>query len=1289
MRTTSASLAIDRFTTFGDLLKYLRRCAGYTQRELSIAVGYSDTQISRLEQNERLPDLATITARFIPALHLEDQPEVARRLLELASAMRREDAPGAGLPPYKGLQQFEEKDAELFFGREALSSRLVGRVVERSDSEAHFLAIVGASGSGKSSLVRAGLIPALNWQPSTANWLISLMTPGPHPLEALAACLNRDTQHSTHLRRLVDELESSTDGLQKALQRLLESSGATHALLIVDQFEELFTLCRAEAERCAFVDYLVKAAFQPGGKAMIVIVLRADFYAYCAHFDSLRKALAQYQEYIGPMNTQELRSAIEEPALRGHWELEAGLVELLLHDVGGEAGHLPEPGALPLLSQALLSTWQRRRGRMLTLGGYTASGGVRGAIAETAEAVFYDRLEPEQRSVARQIFLRLTELGGEDATADTRRRVGFSELVPKPEDKETVYEVLQTLADSRLIITDEDSAEVAHEALIREWPTLRGWLEEDREGLRLHRRLTEAAQEWDSLGNDPEGLYRGARLAQAQEWAAAHAGDLNQLEKSFLESSRTLAEQEVNERLAQQQRALEAARHLAETERLHAEEQSGLNKRLTQRALLLAAALCLVAVLALSAVFIGQRAVQAGKLASSRELAAASVNNLQVDPERSLLLALSSLDQADTLEARNALHQALPELHILETLPAHPGGAVDVTFSPDGSRLASIGEDRTAKIWNTSTGELLFTLPSQNDESSANLAFSPNGKLLATAWVTQVIVWDAASGQRLFTLSGNSVGTSLGYNLSVGQVSFSPDGKRLAAANMDGTTKVWEIATQAELLSLAACGLPCKAVAFNADGSRLATAGDEGNIKLWDASSGEELISLELGGIIHSLAFSPDGARLAAGSEDGSLKVWDAISGQEVLSLPRLSGIYDITFLANGNLATAHQDGTARVWDATSGQELLTLAGHVSTVIGIAGSPDGTKIATSGYDETLRIWDARPGRERLTIPAHQGIAWDVAYSPDGRRIASASVDGTLKVWEAESGKLLLSLSRGSDPAFGFTSLAFSPDGGRLAGGSLDGEVTVWDSQSGRLLETLSGHNNMVVGLSFSPDGKRLASASWDSTARVWDLTNSSLIATFTGHAAASLLVGVAFSPDGRLVFTSGDDNYVREWDVTTGEEVRTFSDGKKDIYGMALSRDGKLLAAGYQDGTIDVFDAATGTLLHSLSGHAGLVIRLVFNQDGSQLASASFDRLAKVWGVVSGAELFSLYGNLGNVFGVSFNQDGSQLATAGADGTVRTYKLRLEDLVELGQARVTRGLSEEECQKFLHVENCP
>ena len=503
-----SSITLEKFITFGDLLRFLRRWAGITQIELSIAVGYSDSQISRLEQNLRLPDIPTIQARFVSALGLEDEPEAVSKLLELAANVRREDAPGLGICPYKGLNYFDETDADLFVGREALAARLVERLlaltVKRETGGERSLAIVGASGSGKSSLVRAGLVPALRWHPASANWPIHILTPTAHPLESLAMSLAGTSGSMAAAAAMIDDLAREPRSLGLIVKRTLKSTYGPHTLLlVVDQFEELFALCHSEEERTAFLDNLLTAAGETDGPLLAVITLRADFYAHCANYPRLRQALASQQEYIGAMSAEELRRAIEEPARRGRWEFEEGLVDLLLHEVGSE------PGALPLLSHALFETWQRRRGRTMTLSGYAASGGVRGAIAETAEAVVADRFNQEQQAIARRIFLRLTELGDEPATGDTRRRVTFSELILKPEETSATQAVLKELADARLIITHEDSAEVAHEALIREWPTLRGWLEDNREGLRLHRHLTAAAQEWLDAGRERDGLYRG------------------------------------------------------------------------------------------------------------------------------------------------------------------------------------------------------------------------------------------------------------------------------------------------------------------------------------------------------------------------------------------------------------------------------------------------------------------------------------------------------------------------------------------------------------------------------------------------------------------------------------------------------------------------------------------------------------------------------------------------------------------------------------------------------------
>jgi formylglycine-generating enzyme required for sulfatase activity len=443
--------------------------------------------------------------------------------LNLLKPETTSEEPVAGEPPYMGLRYFDTSDAELFYGREALTRELFARVQKES-----FLAIVGASGSGKSSVARAGLIHA--WRKENERGAVHVITPTAHPFESLAASLTRESESVTATSTLMDDLKNDSRSLRLYVKKTL---GETKSLLLVDQFEETFTLCKDADERKAFIENLLSLA-DDGSFACVVITLRADFYHHCAEYEGLRQALKKHQEYIGAMTADELRQAITTPAEKNSWKFQDGLVEQILQDVG------TEPGALPLLSHALLETWKRRQGHTLTLQGYHAAGGVKKAIAQTAESV-YDKLTPAEQAIARGIFLRLTELG--EGTQDTRRRVKLDELAQSKE-QDSVAKVLKTLTDARLVTTEQDSAEVAHEALIREWGTLRKWLDEDRESLRLHRHLTESAQEWKRRGKEASELYRGVRLRQTQEWMKDHNELLSPLEKEFLGASRNIRKQE-------------------------------------------------------------------------------------------------------------------------------------------------------------------------------------------------------------------------------------------------------------------------------------------------------------------------------------------------------------------------------------------------------------------------------------------------------------------------------------------------------------------------------------------------------------------------------------------------------------------------------------------------------------------------------------------------------------------------------------------------------------------------
>ncbi len=1322
----------EKFTTFGDLLRFLRRRVSITQMELAIAVGYSDAQISRLEQNLRLPDIPTIEARFVPALDLQNETKAVARLLELAANVRREDAPAAGLCPYKGLSYFDENDADLFVGREALTAKLASRILHLPP-DIRFLAIVGASGSGKSSLVRAGLIPALRWDKATVGWQTHVLTPTARPLENLAAELTGGHGPIAGIAGLIDDLTREPRSLHLYARRQAKEGNVPRLLLVVDQFEELFALCRSEDERGAFIANLLTAASEADGPTIIVVTLRADFYAHCAAYPQLRAALARHQEYIGAMNTDELRRVIEEPARRGRWEFEPGLVDLLLHDVGHE------PGALPLLSHALLETWQRRRGRTMTLSGYASSGGVRGAIAETAEAVFTDQFTPEQQAIARRIFLRLTELGDETAMGDTRRRADVSELILRPEETESTRGVLKTLADARLVTMNEDTAEVAHEALIREWPTLRNWLEDNREGLRLHRQMTEAAQEWLGSGREADALYRGTRLAQAREWAETHADEMNAGEREFLKVSEEQNQRDLREREEQRRRELKAAQKLAETERRA-------NLSLRRRALYLAGAFVIALIMAVAALLFGDQArVSAARaqsqqsLAASRELAAASVSNLDADPQLGLLLALQAAKTADTVEAENALHRAIMASRVVLTVQA---GAplLGVAYSPDGARIATSGGDKTAKIWDAATGRLLLTLVGHTAAVNA-VAFSPDGARIVTASDDKTAkVWDAATGKELVTL--------VGHRDRVLRAAFSPDGTRVATTSPDKSARLWDAVTGQQLKGPQDPAYeenwpwPWSGLAFSPDGKRLLTSVVstscncvyEIRANIWDTSTGQELQALTSGfpydsaGVGESpAAFSPDGTRVVAATVPSSARgefqaiEWDASTGKELVRFTGHTGtITGVAFSPDGKwLATSSYDRSVRIWDSATGQQLLVLTGHRQAVAGLAFAPDGRHLATASWDGTASVWNLVPPSELLhiSVPVPDGGGpWRLAYNPAGTQILADFTDNTFGVWDLASGEESPTFHgpHGRAGAGGFSS-----SGGPIYVSIDDLTTSILDGRTGAVLQAIRTSLDLVGSTIISGDGTRLASYGPDSVASLWDLKSGKQLSTFrsdpTGDFSRVDCVDsslgqancVAWSPDGKRVVTAdaattsdsqdvssgGGDSTASVWDARTGKRLLTLRAHIGTIRSVSYSPDGRRIATA-GDGGVNIWDASSGRLLFALAGHTDSVFSIKYSRDGKLIATDSADGTARVWDAVTGANLLTLPADnhrldrrhrLGDL---AFSPDGRYLAVVDETG-INVFLLSTQDLVALAESRVERTLTTEECEQYLHTQACP
>ncbi|MEP7358653.1 MAG: hypothetical protein ABI847_15500, partial [Anaerolineales bacterium] len=686
---------------------------------------------------------------------------------------------------------------------------------------------------------------------------------------------------------LMDDLARDPRALHLHLRRLFyardvpRAGGArsdSQTLLVVDQFEELFTLCRGESERQAFIDNLLLAlAPEAAAPATVLITLRADFYSACAPYSALRDVLANQQEYIGPMSAAELRQAVELPARQGRWDFAPGLVDQILRDAG------QEPGTLPLLSHALLETWHNRRGRTLTLESYAEAGRVQGAIATTAEAA-YQTLEPDEQALARGVFLRLTELG--EGTQDTRRRVPLAELLGPAQAGAAMARVLKALSDARLITIDDAEVQVAHEALIREWPTLRAWLTDDRDGLRLHRRLTEAAQEWALLERDPSELWRGPRLAQALDWAAARPADLNPLEREFVDASQAFSEREAAERETQRRNELEAARGLAEAQRHRAEaeahraaEQAQAAGRLRGRNRVITAIGVLALLAALAAGFFGiqsnrnaaiaqaagtqaiaQRdaAQHQAQLALANQLSAQAVSIIDENISVALLLGAEAIRVNNTYQARDSMSIVLnASPHLLAILRDYGDLVSDVVFSPDGQRLLAVGQDGTLRQWEVASRAPINPPIVMAAMSPLSLAISPDGKTLAVGGQagtgSALQLFDLASGQALPLEFG-------GQTNSVTRLAFSPDGKILATASDDRTPRLWDAATGQPI------GQPLSGhtgrvtgVAFSPDGKLLASSSLDKTVRLWSVANGqplgEPLVGHQDG--VTDVAFSP------------------------------------------------------------------------------------------------------------------------------------------------------------------------------------------------------------------------------------------------------------------------------------------------------------------------------------------------------------------------------------------------------------------------------------------------
>ena len=1119
----------------------------------------------------------------------------------------------AGVCPYKGLESFDfnSEDPQYFYGRTALTDELLERV-----RCSNFLAVVGSSGSGKSSLVKAGLLYQLQLGRrlgGSENWRIAIFRPGERPFSNLAQVFTTDG---------ISLLAKGAQGLVELINKVKES----RLVLVVDQFEEIFTLTQDEKERERFFQCLLGGLELTKDKLCLILTMRADFFGKCGEreYSGLAQKIKDNFVPVTSMTPEELTEAITEPAQKVGLEVERELVQMMLDDI-------QTPGCLPLLQYTLTELWNNRQVNRLTLAEYTKLGRMNGSLRRRADEV-YGELTPSEQRLAKQVFLNLTQLG--EGTEDTKRQVLKEDLVHEQQSAQLVDLLLQKLIAARLVITSQlqgrgsegqetvTAVEVAHEALIRNWPQLQSWISENREAIRVERKIEAGAEEWSRSARTESYLLTGSRLLEAENYLQDYRelGLLSSLGQEFIARSR------------QRQR------------------RNHLVKLITGAVFV--GVLAIATMVSTCFAIVAKRAQQEAERATLIEKARRADSLLATKPVEGLTLAIVLAAESEKRfgkilpEVHNSLFAAVQVIREKDRFMGYETGVLSVAMAPTGDYLVSGGRDGTIRLWDLA-GKQLNQPWVGGEEGISAVAIAPEGDYIASGGEDNKV--------RLWDLQGNS--KVLGeHEDEVLAVAFSPDGRYLVSSSKDKTIRLWTREGNPVGKPFTGHTDYVSAVTFTPDGQSIISGSWDNTIRLWNLQGNQRGKILEgHDGFILAIAVSPDGEYIVSGSGDKTLRLWDR-SGKAV-GKPfqgHEASVSTVAFSRDGkHIFSASLDRTVRWWDLDGDQIGRPLVGHEGWITGIAVTPSNEIISASD-DSTLRLWKLDGYFVGPSFVGHQGPVRGVAISPDGEYIVSGSKDKTLRLWD-KNGQAIGKPFVGHQRAV--TAVAISPDGEYIVSASEDRTLRLWDKNGQAIGNPFLGHQRAVYAVAFSPDGEYIVSGSEDMTLRLWDKNGQAIGNPFMGHRRA--VYAVAFSPDGEYIVSGSRDNTLRLWDKDGQAIGNPFLGHQRAVTAVAFSPDGEYIVSGSADNTLLLWTREGNQASHPFTGHKDLVSQVAFGQleEWMYIVSGSWDKTVQLW-TLDGQPIgkpFARHEKAINVIAVS--ADGKYIISGSGDHTLQEWKL--------------------------------